>query len=406
MTISSRTFDALTRRSFIARLAACGFAATAGIAHLAGAGSALAEEFSASPETQAALADAQAQADAAQAQLNDLNNQIFDAEAAYEQTSAALAETTQQIEDLQVQIEDQAAQLSAAQDVLANRINADYRAGRTALLDILLQSTSFDDFIERSHYATSVSDADARAIQDVKDIKAQLEASQALLAEQQAQQQALQDQQAQQIDDLNNQIADVESYKAGLDSWVQELLAQAQAEIEAQAEAARQAAAEAAAAQAASEAAQAAAAAAAEGGYVNATTDDAGNIVADTSYGGESSSGGYQPTNVVAAAYAYLGTPYSVLDCSGLTSAAYADCGYYLYHQSGVQYNTVVSAGNLVGADGLVPGNLVFYSRGGSIYHVAMYVGDGMIIESIPSSGVAVHSLYYCDGFCGGGSPF
>ena len=55
--------------------------------------------------------------------------------------------------------------------------------------------------------------------------------------------------------------------------------------------------------------------------------------------------------------------------------------------------------------DGLVAGDLVFYARGGSIYHVGLYIGDGYIIDSIPSGGVQVRTLYFCDGFCGGGSP-
>jgi hypothetical protein len=29
-----------------------------------------------------------------------------------------------------------------------------------------------------------------------------------------------------------------------------------------------------------------------------------------------------------------------------------------------------------------------------------------MIIDSIPSGGVQVRDLYFCDGFCGGGSPY
>ncbi len=93
------------------------------------------------------------------------------------------------------------------------------------------------------------------------------------------------------------------------------------------------------------------------------------------------------------------------MDCSGLTSTAYGDLGYYLYHQSGVQYNTVVSKGHLVGADQLVAGDLVFYASGGSIYHVGMFVSGDVIIDSIPDGGVQRRTLYNCSGFCGGGSP-
>lgn len=375
---------------------------------------ALADEASASPETEAALADAQSRYDAAQAHLADLQNQAFDAQAAYDQTSTDLYNTNLQIEELQASIDQKQQELSEAQDVLAERINASYRAGSTGLLDVILSATSFDDFVNRVFYANKTSDADAQAIQNVKDIKASLQADQDALQEQRIQQEQLQAQQAEELETLNAQVAETESYVSSLDSEVQSLIAQRNAEIQAAAEAARIAAEQ----EAARQAAEQQAAAEANGGGDYTGGGDTGEVDygggsdggsgSSSGSGGSSSGGGsigYQPASVVSAAYNYIGTPYSSLDCSGLTSAAYADCGYYLYHQSGVQYNTVASKGNLVGAGSLVPGNLVFYSRGGSIYHVALYIGDGYVIDSIPNGGVQVRSMYFCDGFCGGGSP-
>lgn len=413
----------LSRRQVLklAALAATSLAAMP--AMLAGA-----DEFSASPETEAALADAQSRYNAALEQISYLNNQVFDAEARYTEITDALNATIQQIADLQASIDQKQVELDEAQDALADRVAANYRAGTTGMLDVILSASDFDDFVNRVFYANRISDSDAQMIQDVKDIKASLEADQAALVEQQAQQEQLQAEQAAQIETLNAQVAEAEAYASSLDGEVQALIAQRDAEIAAAAEAARIAAEQEAARQAAE--AQAAAEAGSGGdastGAADTGTADTGGGAADTggstdsggdtgSYddSGSSSSGGdyggggggYQPASVVAAAYNYIGTPYSVMDCSGLTSQAYADCGYYLYHQSGVQYNTVVGNGNLVGADGLVPGNLVFYARGGSIYHVALYIGDGYVIDSIPNGGVQVRSMYFCDGFCGGGSP-
>ena len=298
--------------------------------------------------------------------------------------------------------------------MLAQRVSASYRAGKTSLLDIVLSASNFDDFCNRIYYANKTADSDAQAIQNVKDIKASLEDDRAQLQEQQAAQEQLQAEQAEQLSTLQDQVAAAEDYVNGLDAEVQQLIAQKNAEMAAAAEAARQAAeAEAAAQAAAAQQAQASGDAGASGGEA-AGSSDAGTGSGSSSDAGSSDSGsdsssggsaGYQPASVVAAAYSYIGTPYSVLDCSGLTSAAYGDCGYSLYHQSGVQYSIVSGKGNLVGADGLVPGNLVFYARGGSIYHVGMYIGDGYVIDSIPNGGVQVRSLYFCDGFCGGGSP-
>ena len=368
------------------------------------------EEYSASAETEAALSDAQSRYEAAQEQIGYLNDQVYDAQIAYDQTTDDLNATVAQIDELQASIDQKQTELASAQDVLADRVAASYRVGTSSLLDVLLSATDFDDFVSRLHYANKVADADAAAIQDVKDIKASLEADQAALEEQRAAQEQLQAQQAEELASLNDQVAAAEDYAASLDSEVQALIAQRNAEIEAAAEAARQAAAE----EAARQAAEAEAAGASPDGWTGGGSSSDSDGESGSSSGGsdgssgDSSSGGgsgYQPASVVSAGYSYIGTPYSVLDCSGFTSAAYGDCGYSLYHQSGVQYNTVASKGNLVGADGLVPGNLVFYARGGSIYHVGMYIGDGYVIDSIPNGGVQVRSLYFCDGFCGGGSP-
>ncbi len=365
------------------------------------------EEYSASAETEAALADAQTRYEAALVQLDYLNNQVFEAEALYTEITNQLNETIAQIDELQASIEQKQVELAEAQDILADRVAASYRAGTTSVLDILLGATDFNDFISRVYYANKISDADAQAIQDVKDIKASLEADQAALEEQRAQQEQLQAEQAAQVETLNAQVAEAESYANSLDSEVQALIAQRDAEIAAAAEAARIAAEEEAQRQA-EEAAAAAAAAESSSSAESDTSSSSESTSSSSSSGFSSSSGGssgYQPASVVAAAYNYIGTSYSVLDCSGLTSAAYADCGYTIVHQSGGQYNLVVSKGNLVGADSLVAGNLVFYARNGSIYHVGIYIGSGMIIDSIPSGGVQVRDLYYCDGFCGGGSP-
>jgi peptidoglycan hydrolase CwlO-like protein len=374
---------------------------------------AFADDYNGSDETNAALADAQQRYNDAMAQLDQLNNEVFDAEANYQQISSDLDATNQAISDLQTQIEQTQADLDDKREALSNRIAASYKAGDTALLDLVLGADSYEDLTNRVYLANKISDSDAQLIQQVVDAQNELESEQSQLQDQQAQQEQLLSDQQTQLDELNDQVAQTEAYASSLDQQVQDLMAQKQAEIEAQAEAARQAAAAEAAAQAASSQGQGAqvysvdTSSTASGSDSGSTSGSGGESSGSSSSSGSSGGTGYQPADVVAAAYNYLGTPYSVLDCSGLTSQAYADCGYSLYHQSGVQYNTVVAAGNLVYDVGsLVPGNLVFYSRGGSIYHVAMYVGDGMIIESIPSSGVAVHAYNYCDGYCGGGSPF
>lgn len=69
-------------------------------------------------------------------------------------------------------------------------------------------------------------------------------------------------------------------------------------------------------------------------------------------------------------------------DCSGLTLWAYAQVGISLPHSSRAQYGY----GKSVAYGEWTAGDLLFYGSGaGSIHHVAMYVGDGMLVHASQS---------------------
>ncbi len=72
-------------------------------------------------------------------------------------------------------------------------------------------------------------------------------------------------------------------------------------------------------------------------------------------------------------------------DCSGLMIYAFAAAGVALPHYSGYQY----TAGRQVPIGSRQPGDMLFYAEDGSIGHVALYVGNGMMVEA-PYSGAAV----------------
>lgn len=185
----------------------------------------------ASQETLSALSSAQAEYEAAMATLQSYGSQLEEAEYKLSECQANLDATNQQIEELEASITEKQQELSDAQDVLADRVNASYRAGNANLLSVLLDASSFDDFVSRLYYAGKVSDSDAQAIQTVKDLKAELESEEAALQEQRAQQeQLLADQQAY-TDDLQSTVASYQSYTASLSSEVTSLMEQAQAEL-------------------------------------------------------------------------------------------------------------------------------------------------------------------------------
>jgi cell wall-associated NlpC family hydrolase len=104
----------------------------------------------------------------------------------------------------------------------------------------------------------------------------------------------------------------------------------------------------------------------------------------------------------IAYAKAQLGEPYafggagpSSWDCSGLTKMSYASAGVYIgTHSVNNQYQTMKSNGRLVAVSKRQAGDLLFYSNGGStaygsMYHVAIYLGGGQMIEA-PRPGMTV----------------
>lgn len=71
-------------------------------------------------------------------------------------------------------------------------------------------------------------------------------------------------------------------------------------------------------------------------------------------------------------------------DCSGLVLYAFAGAGIALPHYTGYQYNH----GTKIDPSQMQRGDLIFYGPGGS-HHVAIYLGDGTMIEA-PNSGSTV----------------
>jgi peptidoglycan DL-endopeptidase CwlO len=106
----------------------------------------------------------------------------------------------------------------------------------------------------------------------------------------------------------------------------------------------------------------------------------------------------------VDAALAQVGDPYvwaaagpDSFDCSGLTMYAWAQAGVSLPHNSGMQY----AATTRVAQADLQPGDLLFF--GSPIHHVAMYIGNGQMVEA-PYSGASVRvTAAFRSDYVGGG---
>ena len=111
---------------------------------------------------------------------------------------------------------------------------------------------------------------------------------------------------------------------------------------------------------------------------------------------------------------AQLGKPYlwggagpNSWDCSGLVMAAYAQAGVQFVHYAASQYSA--TANHPVALGDLQPGDLVFwaYDPGdpGSIHHVAVYVGDGMVLDALQTGTPVQIQPLWTDGLFGATNP-
>lgn len=96
----------------------------------------------------------------------------------------------------------------------------------------------------------------------------------------------------------------------------------------------------------------------------------------------------------------FIGNPYvwggtsltRGVDCSGFTMQIYAKYGISLPHKASAQ----ATYGRKISSSEAKPGDLFFYSNGGGINHVAIYIGNGQVVHaSNPKSGIKISNAYY-----------
>lgn len=155
-------------------------------------------------------------------------------------------------------------------------------------------------------------------------------------------------------------------------------------------------------------AAQQAAALAASAADFAAAVQAAGGQV-----GGDTAAPNATVAQAINAARSKLGDPYQwggtgpdAYDCSGLTQFAYASAGVALPRVAADQWNV----GTHVGLADLEPGDLLFWAtdttNAATIHHVAIYLGDGMMLAAPHTGDVVKIEPVYMDGFIGATRPW
>ena len=377
-----------------------------------------------------AYADPASDLAAAQQQLDSLGAQLADSQTRLAEATTQLETTDFEIEQKQADIDDKRATLAEKQTALGQGMKSTYKSGPASLLDFILGSTSAEDLANRVYYLDKVSEQQASAIEEVRQLTEQLEAEMGELEEKQSSQQ-------QQVADLQSKVDAYQGQVAEASSLYNSLDAESRAQL-------------------ASEAEQ-------SGGSSNVSTaidaienneaqqEAAGGQGSGTNggtQGGGSQDGGQQTTppatdttpdpdpeptpdptptpeptpepepepepdpapsapagGGLSTAYAQLGKPYvygaagpNAFDCSGLICYSY---GYARGRTTYAMIASLQATGDWkTDMSQLNVGDLVFPHSG----HVGIYVGNGNYLHAAnPSSGVIVGPLY---SFYGGGSYY
>lgn len=101
----------------------------------------------------------------------------------------------------------------------------------------------------------------------------------------------------------------------------------------------------------------------------------------------------------------FIGNPYvwggtsltNGADCSGFVMSVFAKYGVDLPHYSGSQ----AKCGTAVSLDNLKAGDLIFYGKGKTINHVAIYIGNGQVVHaSNKREGIKISNMYYRTPLC------
>ena len=125
-------------------------------------------------------AEKQAEADAVYAQIDSLQTSLNETMAQYNEAKGAYDEAIAKRDEAAQQIEEETARIELLEDELSGFAVSMYkRGGSTTFLDVVLQSSSFEEFLTSWDACTTISNRGATLIQKSKAAREKLEAAKA-----------------------------------------------------------------------------------------------------------------------------------------------------------------------------------------------------------------------------------
>lgn len=349
-----------------------------------------------------------AEIQAASDKIDSLAADLKDCQKSLDENEGQLQQTATDIVNKEQEITETTQKLDAAKEMLGKRVRSSYKSGVSSVLELLMGSTNMQDLISRIHYMDSVSQEDARTIDNVRDLSRELSNQKAALETKQTEEQAQGKKLQAQIDEIQSKLKEAQTYYNSLS-------AEAQAAIQKQAE---------------NTDSQAAFVMGALQENSNNTQSASANSASQSDNqrsGGSTSSSSSTPSTPrshsysnaggpVANAYQLLGQGYRYIwgssdpsnggfDCSGFTQYIFRLAGYPISRTTWTQSDEIKAKGNWkTSTSQLVAGDLVFFDN---CNHVGIYVGGDQFIHSSCSRGpvcVSLSGYLSYSSFYGGGS--
>ncbi len=282
---------------------------------------------------------------------------------------------------------------------MKERIKFMYEKGDASYVELLMQSSSFSDMVNKAGYVEKLYEYDRQQLKkfveaqqkalayqnQLEDEKSELETSQYELVEEKAHMESVLTQYKKQYSDYDVQLAKAQQDAAAYKAQVKQQTAQ----INALTDQITQKKAEEEAARKAAEEAEAAKKKAAESGNDN---NNSGTSSGSRSYSAPGSATG---SNVASFATQFVGNPYvpggtsltDGADCSGFVWAVYHSFGISVPRTSWA----LQSAGTEVSYADAQPGDVICYAG-----HVALYIGNGCIVHaSTQRTGIKIGNAAY-----------
>ena len=158
------------------------------------------------------ISDKQAEAARVKQQIDKLDTQVEIAAEEFNEASARHAELTRQVDETRVELEKTRARIGELQGMLSTRAESMYRTGPLSMVEVLLDTTSFEEFAATWDVLRDLNTRDADAVAELKVARAQVERAEADLAAKQAEAESVKSQMAANKKSIESQLAEPQEH--------------------------------------------------------------------------------------------------------------------------------------------------------------------------------------------------